>query len=149
MGWVWFEGLFPMSLYWLVAEGNLEKRIKSLTKKMKSKRIIVSLKILKNASFWGNWQKYSFSVSRNSWNFYFCPRETDGIFIWELEKVIHLKECPLYVLTALEMRKREAYRKGTISHVSVFLNKVSSLEHERFMQASLCTVSLLLANTLA
>ena len=40
-----------MSLYWLVAEGNLEKRIKSLTKKMKSKRIIVSLKVLKNASF--------------------------------------------------------------------------------------------------
>ena len=70
-------------------------------------------------------------------------------FIWELEKVVHLKQCPLYDLTALEMRKREVYRKQTTSHVSVFLNKVSTLEHDRFMHASLCTVSLLFANTLA
>ena len=43
-----------MSLYWLVVKGNLEKKIKSWTKKMKSKRIIVSLRVLKNASFSGN-----------------------------------------------------------------------------------------------
>ena len=62
------------------------------------------------------------------------------------KKVVHLKQCPLYVL---EIRKREVYGKQTISHVSVFLSKVSALEHDRFMQASLCTVSLLFANTLA
>ena len=55
----------------------------------------------------------------------------------------------LYVLTDLEIRKREAYRKQTVTHVSFLLNKVSALEHDRFMQASLCTVCLLFANTLA
>ena len=47
------------------------------------------------------------------------------------------------------MRKREVYREQTISHLSVFLKKVSALENDRFMQASLCTVSLLFANTSA
>ena len=119
--------------------------------KMKSKRIIVVLKYKRNVSFWRNWQKYSiqFSVSRNLWNFYFCPHETGGCFCLRTKKVVHLKQCPLYVLTALGMRKREVYRKQTIPYVSVFLNKVSALEHDRFMQASLCTVSLLFANTLA
>ena len=42
----------------------------------------------------------------------------------------------------------EVYRKQMISHVSVFLNKVSTLENDRFMQALLCTVSLLFTNTL-
>ena len=73
------------------------------------------------------------SVSRNSWNCYFCPREPGGFFIWELKKVVHLKQYPLYILTALEMRKREVHRKQAKSHVSVFLNKVSALEDERFM----------------
>ena len=35
------------------------------------------------------------------------------------------------------------------SNVSVLLYKVSSLEHDQFTQVSLCTVSLLFANTLA
>ena len=35
---------------------------------------------------------------------------------------------------AFEMRKRKAYRKQTGSNVSVLLNKVSTLEHERFKQ---------------
>ena len=79
----------------------------------------------------------------------FCPRETDGVFFTrELKKVVRLKQCPLYILTALEMRKREVYRKQAISQVSVILNKASAVEHDRFMQASLCTVSLLFANTL-
>ena len=47
------------------------------------------------------------------------------------------------------MRNREVYKKLTISYVSVFLSKVSALEHDGFMQASLCTASLLFANTLA
>ena len=72
-----------------------------------------------------------------------------AFFIWEMKKVVYLKQCPLYVLTALEMRKREVYRKQTIAHVSIFLSKVSALEHDRFSQASLYTVSLLFANTLA
>ena len=46
------------------------------------------------------------------------------------------------------MRKREVYRKQAISQVSVILNKASAVEHDRFMQASLCAVSLLFANTL-
>ena len=48
---------------------------------------------------------------------------------------------------AFEMRKRKAYRKQTGSNVSVLLNKVSTLEHERFKQVSLCTASWLFANT--
>ena len=38
---------------------------------------------------------------------------------------------------ALEMRERKAYRKQTGSNVSVLLNKVSALEHDRFKQVSL------------
>ena len=81
-------------------------------------------------------------------NFYFCPLETGDFFYLRTEKSFPLKQCTLYVLTALEMRKRKVYRKQAISHVSVFLNKVSAVEHDRFMQASLCTVALLFANTL-
>ena len=40
---------------------------------------------------------------------------------------------------ALEMRERKAYRKETGSNVSVLLNKVSALEHDRFKQVSLST----------
>ena len=65
-----------------------------------------------------------------------------------LKKRFPLKQCPLYFLTALKMRKREVYRKQTISHVSVFLNKVSAVQYERFMQASLCAVALIFANIL-
>ena len=70
-----------------------------------------------------------------------------AFFTWWLKKVLRLKQCPLYVLTALEMRKREVYRKQTKLHVSAFLNKVSTVEHDQFMQALLCTVSLLFVNT--
>ena len=79
----------------------------------------------------------------------FCLRETGGFFISELKKVVHLKQCRLYVLTALEMCKRKVYREQAISHVSVFLKKVSALKDDRFTQASLCIVSLLFANTSA
>ena len=41
----------------------------------------------------------------------------------------------------LEMRERKAYRKETGSNVSVLLNKVSALEHDRFKQVSLYTAS--------
>ena len=49
---------------------------------------------------------------------------------------------------SVRVRKREVYRKQTISHLSVILSKVSALEHEQFMQASLCIISLLFVNTL-
>ena len=48
----------------------------------------------------------------------------------------------LFKVFALEMREREAYRKQTGSNVSVLPYKVSALEHDRFMQVSLYTVSL-------
>ena len=48
----------------------------------------------------------------------------------------------LFTVFALEMREREAYRKQTGSNLSVLLYKVSALEHDRFMQVSLYTVSL-------
>ena len=38
-----------------------------------------------------------------------------------------------FTILRLEMHEREAYRKQTGSNVSVLLNKVSALEHERFM----------------
>ena len=48
----------------------------------------------------------------------------------------------LFTVFALEMREREAHRKQTGSNLSVLLYKVSALEHDRFMQVSLYTVSL-------
>ena len=54
-------------------------------------------------------------------------------WLFYLRTVVYLKQCLLYVLTALEMCKREVYRKQTKSHVSVFLNKVSALEYGQFM----------------
>ena len=51
------------------------------------------------------------------------------------------------MVSTLEMREREAYRKQTGSNVPVLLNKVSTLEHDRFMQVSLQTVTGLFANT--
>ena len=117
---------------------------------MKSKRTIVVLKYKKMLLF----EEIDKNIQFNS--LFLGIRETFisvhvrqvTFFYLRTEKSFPLKQCPLYVLTALEMRKREVYRKQTISHVSVFLSKVSAVEHDRFMQASLCTVSLLLANTL-
>ena len=37
-----------------------------------------------------------------------------------------------FVVSALEMREWEAYKKQTGSNVSVVLNNVSTLEHDRF-----------------
>ena len=38
-------------------------------------------------------------------------------------------------------KTKTSHRKQTGSNVSVLLNKVSALEHDRFMLGSLCTVS--------
>ena len=45
----------------------------------------------------------------------------------------------LFTVSALEMHERKAYKKQTGSNVSALLNKVSTLEHDRFMQVSLKT----------
>ena len=47
----------------------------------------------------------------------------------------------LFTFSTLEMHEREAYRKQTRPEVSVLLNKVSALVHDRFIQVSLYTVS--------
>ena len=140
--------------YWLVAKGNLEKKIKSSTEKYRTptklrnemKKNDLSIKkclflrkltkIFKLILCFSEFVKLLFLSSWDRWLFYLrtekgCSSEAVSF------------------LTALERRKRKEYRKQTISHVSLFLNKVSALEHDRLMQASLCTVSLLFANTLA
>ena len=43
----------------------------------------------------------------------------------------------LFTVSALEMREKEAYRKQTGSNVSALFNKVSTLEHDQFIQVSL------------
>ena len=58
-------------------------------------------------------------------------------FLSEDWKKLSVWKSVLFTVSALEMREREAYRKQTGSNVSVLLNKVSALEHDRFMQVSL------------
>ena len=48
-------------------------------------------------------------------------------FYLKTEKVIRLKQCPLYGFRF----RNKAYGKQTRSNVSVPLNKVSALEHDR------------------
>ena len=76
---------------------------------------------------------------------FFCPRKAGGFFMWELKKTSFWSSV-LFTVLPLEMRKREAYRKQTRSKVSVLLNKVSVLEHDRFMQVS-HAVSWIFANS--
>ena len=58
-------------------------------------------------------------------------------FLSEDWKKLSVWKSVLFTVSALEMREREAYRKQTGSNVSVLLNKVSTLEHDWFMQVSL------------
>ena len=70
-------------------------------------------------------------------------------FLSEDWKKLSVLSSVFFMVSALEMREREAYRKQTGSNVSVLLKKVSALEHDRFMRVSLKTVTLLSANTWA
>ena len=81
----------------------------------------------------------------NSWNFCVCVRQ--GVFLSEDWKCYPSEAVSSLQFFALEMRERKAYRKQTGSNVSVLLNKVSALEHDRFKQVSLYTASWLFANT--
>ena len=58
-------------------------------------------------------------------------------FLSEDWKKLSIWSSVLFTVSALEMCEREAYGKLTGSNVSVLLNKVSALEHGRFMQVSL------------
>ena len=78
---------------------------------------------------------------------FICVRVRQGAFLSEDWKCHPSEAVSSLQFFALEMRKREAYRKKTESNVSVLLNKVSTLEHDRFKQVSLYTASWLFANT--
>ena len=66
-----------------------------------------------------------------------CVRVRQVTLLSEDWKMLSAWSSVLFTVSALEMREREAYRKQTGSNVSVLLNKVSALEHDRFMQVSL------------
>ena len=68
---------------------------------------------------------------------FICVRIRQVTFLSEGWKRLSVWNSLLITVSALEMREREAYRKQTGLNVSVLLNKVSALEHNRFMQVSL------------
>ena len=62
-------------------------------------------------------------------------------FLSENWKKLSVWSSVLFTVSALDMCEREAYRKQTGSNVPVLVNKVSALEHDRFIQVSLQTVT--------
>ena len=105
---------------------------------LKCKKMFLFEKIDKNVQF-------NSLFLGNSWNF--CVRVRQGAFLSEDWKCYPSEAVSSLQFFALEMRERKAYRKETGSNVSVLLNKVSALEHDRFKQVSLYTASWLFANT--
>ena len=67
-------------------------------------------------------------------------------YLWT-EKSLPIWSSFLFTVFTLEMRGKEADRKQMEPNLSVLLKKVSALEHDRFMQILLFTVSWLFANT--
>ena len=63
---------------------------------------------------------------------FICVRVRQGAFLSENWKCYPSEAVSSLQFFALEMRERKAYRKQTWSNVSVLLNKVSALEHDRF-----------------
>ena len=78
---------------------------------------------------------------------FICVRVRQDAFLSEDWKCYPSEAVSSLQFLALEMRGRKAYRKQTGSNLSVLLNKVSALEHERFKQVSLYTASWVFANT--
>ena len=68
---------------------------------------------------------------------FICVRVRQVTFLSEDWKKLSVWSSVLFTISALEMCEREAYRKQTGSNFPVLLNKVSVLEHDRFMQVSL------------
>ena len=75
----------------------------------------------------------------NSWNF--CVRVSQGVFLTEDWECYPSEAVSSLQFSTLEMRERKAYRKETGSNVSVLLNKVTTLEYDRFKQVWLYTAS--------
>ena len=111
---------------------------KNISVVLKCKKMFLFEKIDKNVQF-------NSLFLGNSWNF--CVRVRQGAFLSEDWKCYPSEAVSSLQFFALEMRERKAYRKETGSNVSVLLNKVSALEHDRFKQVSLYTASWLFANT--
>ena len=80
--------------------------------------------------------------------FFFVRVRQVAFFIWGLKK-LSVWSTVLFTVSALDMRERAAYRKQMRSNVSALLSKVSTLEHDQFIQVLLYTVSLFFPNTLA
>ena len=68
---------------------------------------------------------------------FICVPVRQVTFLSEDWKKLPAWSSVLFTVSTLEMRGREAYKKQTGSKVFVFLNKVSALEHDQFMQVSL------------
>ena len=68
---------------------------------------------------------------------FICVRVRQVTFLSEDWKKLSVWSGVLFTVSVLEMCEREAYRKQAESNVPVLLNKVSALEHDRFMQVSL------------
>ena len=68
---------------------------------------------------------------------FICVREKQITFLSEDWKKLSIWSSVLFTVSALEILEKEAYRKQTGSSVSALLRKVSALEHDLLMQASL------------
>ena len=129
-----FETIFQMRYY------TQKYRFTSKTAKWNQKRNILFSSVKKTHFFLRKLTKMSklmlcFSETPKTFT---CIRLRQvTFFISGLKKVVRLKQCPLYGFRFRDLWKGETYRKQTESNVSVLLNKVSTLEHDRFMQVSL------------
>ena len=101
---------------------------------------------------WNQKKKYYFKVYKKTVSFFWkltkmfklilCISEIPKTFIFvRVRQVTFLSEdwknvsiwsSILFTVSALEMCEREAYRKQMGSNVPVLLNKVATLEHDRF-----------------
>ena len=130
------------------------KRLKSIALlqncKMTSKRVIAVVKCKKCFFLRKLTKMFNLILCFSEFlNFFFVFGWGRLLFYLRTEKKLSVWSSVLFTVSALEMCDREAYRKQMRSSVSVLLNKVSALEHDRFIQVSLYTVSLFFANTLA
>ena len=73
--------------------------------------------------------------------------ELVGTFLLDKIRVKYDKNSSVYIVTTgcqylkTQFERINKSLQKTVSNVSVLLSKVSALEHDRFVQVSLCTVS--------
>ena len=158
MGWVWFEGSCPISLsvtqnnYWLAVEGNLEKKYRVRLKKYHTplkleneiKRNRCCLKV-KKRGFFAKIDKnvqFNYLFLRISKMFIWVRVRPGGFFIWELKKVVHLKQCPLYSFCFRDAWKGSIEKTVNITRVCpsqqglIIICKYCSLSHKPDHQCS-------------